>query len=325
MKKVLILFGGNSNEHEISCKSCKSILKNIDYNLFDVTTVGITKDNKWYIYKDDIELIDKWTNNNILEIENIITFLKQFDIVLSVIHGNGGEDGKLQGMLDMFNIKYVGPKVLSSSIGMDKEYSKIIFNSVGIPQVPYIVLKEKYNLKDIIKIIGFPSIIKPCNGGSSIGISLAYNKKELINGINKAFKYDSKVIIEKFINGMELEIAILEDKKIITSSIGEIIPANAFYDYDAKYNSNSKTIIPADIPKIVKEKIENYAIKAFKALECSDLSRIDFFYDKDNDNIYLNEINTSPGFTEISMYPMLLIDNGYSYKNIITTLLKKRD
>lgn len=320
MKKVLLLFGGVSNEHEVSCKSAKSIMNNIDISLFDVTMVGISKDNKWYIYEDDINLLDDWINKKTTLIDNIVTFIKQFDIVFPIIHGNGGEDGKLQGFLELFDIKYIGCNVISSSIGMDKEYSKIIFNSLNIPITPYIVIKSVKEIKKVLDNFDFPVIIKPCNSGSSIGVSLANNKKELIKGINEALEIDSKILIEQYINGKELECAILEDKKIIVSDIGEIVSANTFYDYDAKYNKDSITLIPANIPKNIKKQIQEYAKKAFIGLNCKGLSRLDFFYD--GKNIYLNEINTLPGFTNISMFPMLMIDKGYSYKELITAIIK---
>lgn len=320
MKKVLLLFGGVSNEHEVSCKSATSIMNNIDISLFDVTMVGISKDNKWYIYEDDINLLDDWINKKTTLIDNIVTFIKQFDIVFPIIHGNGGEDGKLQGFLELFDIKYIGCNVISSSIGMDKEYSKIIFDSLNIPTTPYIVIKSVKEIKKVLDNFDFPIIIKPCNSGSSIGVSLANNKKELIKGINEALEIDSKVLIEQYINGKELECAILEDKKIIVSDIGEIVSANTFYDYDAKYNKDSITLIPANIPKNIKKQIQEYAKKAFIGLNCKGLSRLDFFYD--GKNIYLNEINTLPGFTNISMFPMLMIDKGYSYKELITAIIK---
>lgn len=323
MKKVLLLFGGKSNEHEVSCKSAKSILENIDYNLFKVTSVGITKEGKWLIYKDDLDKLNNdWFLKDIENIENIVSFILEFDVVFSVIHGNTGEDGKLQGFLELFEIKYVGPNVLASAIGMDKEYSKIIFNYLGIPQVPYVCIKDNYKIKEIEKMLKYPMIVKPCNSGSSIGVYKVNNKKELLIAIKEAKKIDKKILIEKFIRGKELECAILENKKILASDIGEIIPANTFYDYEAKYNNaNSKTIIPANIPKDIKKQIQEYAIKAFNGIGAKGLSRVDFFYDQINKNIYLNEINTSPGFTKISMYPSLFIDYGYTYKQLITILL----
>lgn len=325
MKKVLILFGGNSGEHNISCKSCKNIIENIDKELFLYEVVGISHDNKWYIFNDDLFYLENgnWLDGNILEIENIINYIKTFDVVFPVIHGVNGEDGKLQGMLEMFGIKFVGCKTLSSAIGMDKEMSKIMFSSLDIPQVPYIIINEEINIEKIINNLNFPMIVKPSNGGSSIGITKVENKKELIEAIKEAKRYDNKVIIEKFIKCRELECAILEtNDDLIVSNPGEIKSANCFYDYEAKYiNENSFTIIPEDLPVNIVNSIKEYAVKIFKGLYCNGLARIDFFYDEETNFLYINEINTIPGFTTISMYPKLINDKNISYKQLITLLI----
>lgn len=323
MKKILILFGGNSFEHHVSCMSAKSILNNIDNLLYDVTPVVISKNNIWYKYKGDINNIDKWYNEYIIEIDNIIDFIKEFDVVFPVLHGANGEDGRLQGMLDLFNIKYVGCKTLSSSLCMDKIFSKYVFNYLEIPQVPFIEVKEDTTINEISSKLSFPLMIKPANGGSSIGTSKANNKKELKKAIKIAQKYDKKVLVEKFIKGRELECACIVDKDIKISNIGEIKSANTFYDYNAKYeNDKSYTIIPAELPTEISKKIKEYAKKAFIGINASSLARIDFFYDDNNKQIYLNEINTLPGFTEISMYPQLFINEGYTYQNLITALIE---
>lgn len=323
MKKILLLFGGNSEEHFVSCKSAKAILENIDISKFVITSVGISKDNNWYIFDDKLEYLDDgtWLNHSLNnKIDNIIEFIKIFDMVFPIIHGTNGEDGKLQGMLDLFNIKYVGCKTLSSAIGMDKDISKIIFNYANIPQIPYITVDNNFNIDNILKELSLPLIIKPANGGSSIGISKANNRDELNKGIIKALKYDKKVIVENFIKGRELECSIIEDNaNLYASSIGEIIPYNDFYDYESKYTLDSKTIVPAYLTDDITNKIKALAIKAFKAIGARGFSRIDFFLV--DDKIYLNEINTLPGFTPISMYPKLLMNDGYRFKDIITILI----
>lgn len=322
--EVLILFGGNSSEHEVSVKSAKSILENIDYNKFTVTTVGISKKNEWFIFDDDLNLLDKnWLKHKVCKIDNIVEFIKKFDIVFPIIHGTNGEDGKLQGFLDLFDIKYVGSKTLASAVGMDKEFSKIVFNNLNIPQVPYLTIYEdNYDIKKIENHLGYPMIIKPANGGSSIGINKANNKKELLKAIKVASKYDSKIIVEKFIKARELECAILENKKLIISNIGEIISCNEFYDYDAKYKRKSETSTNVNIPIEISNKIKEYAEIAFRGINAKDLARIDFFYDENNGQIYLNEINTLPGFTTISMYPQLLTQDKLTYTNLITSLIQ---
>lgn len=323
MKKVLVLCGGNSSEHKVSLISAKSILNNIDNNLFEASTVIIDYDNKWYEYGGKVDYLSEWKQQEYEYIDNIVDYLKKYDVVFPITHGKNGEDGKLQGMLDLFGIKYVGCKTSSSAICMDKDFSKMIFSYLGIPQVPFITItNKKFKIHDIIKKLGLPLIVKPANGGSSIGINKANNKKELKKAIIEAFKYDEKIIIEKFIKARELECGILEDKDFYISEIGEILPANEFYDYNAKYeNKNSCTTIPAKLTKEVKDKIIKYVKIAFDGINGKGFARIDFFYDEDNGQLYLNEINTLPGFTEISMYPKLFAYSGIEYKDLITKLI----
>ena len=325
IKKVLILFGGIGTEHIVSCNSCKSILENIDKLKYDYEVVGISKENVWYKFSDDLSYLasENWTSANILEIDNIINYIKKFDVVFPVMHGNYCEDGKLQGFLELFNIKYVGCKTLSSALFMDKALTKFILKALDIPSIPSISFSDYYKIEDIISEIGFPMIIKPSNGGSSIGISKACNKKGLIKSIKLAKKYDDKILIEKFIKARELEVAILKTReKTICSYPGEIKSANEFYDYDAKYdNKESYTIIPDDLNKDIVLKIKEYALRLFESLDCKGLSRIDFFYDEENEKIYLNEVNTMPGFTSISMYPKLMENEGIEYKDLISILI----
>lgn len=314
MKKVLLLYGGNSSEHDVSIMSANSIINNIDTNNFDITPVLISKENEWFLSsKNNLK-------KKIKRIDNIIDYVKQFDIVFPITHGNNGEDGKLQGMLDLFNVNYVGSSCLASACGMDKEISKILFNSINIKQVPYITINKNYNLNDIKKKIAYPVIIKPANGGSSIGISKANNDKELLKAIKEALKYDSKVIIEKFIKTRELEVAVMEDKdQLIISNIGEIISCNSFYDFRAKYKKKSELIIPANIDANIINQIKETTKKIFYKFNLKDYSRIDFFLE--DNNLYINEINTIPGFTEISMFPKLIMNMGYKYSDIISILL----
>ena len=321
MKKILVLFGGNSYEHYISCLSAKTILENIDRKKYNITTVGISKDNTWYIYNDTLETLTKdWTKGNITKIDNIIEFLKTFDKVFPIIHGNPEENGNIQGLFNLFNIKYVGTDLLGSIISYDKDLTKIICEKNNIPQVPYITITNNKSLKKIN--IEYPVIIKPAKCGSSIGINIANNIKELNKYIKEAFKYDNKVIIEKFIKSRELECAVLYDKKLKVSHVGEIKSVNIFYDYEAKYESNSDLLIPAPIPKELQKQIQNLSLKIFNILELKDLSRIDFLYDYNNDKLYFNEVNTMPGFTSISMYPLLFKENGISIQELITKLIE---
>ena len=319
MKKVLILFGGNSHEHAISCKSAKTILTHIDKSLYNITVVGIDHQNNWYLYLDDINLIDEsWKNRKIEKITNIIEFLKQFDKVFPIIHGNPEENGNIQGMFNLFDIEYVGTDLLGSIISYDKELTKIICNHHQIPQVPYITITKNKKIKNIP--IPYPVIIKPAKCGSSIGINIANNSKELNKYVNLAFKYDNKVIIEKYIKARELECAILETNKIIPSPIGEIRSSNTFYDYEAKYVSDSNLYIPANISKELAKEITELSKKIFNILSLSTLARIDFLYDYNEEKLYFNEVNTMPGFTDISMYPLLFKEVGINIKNLITKI-----
>ena len=304
MKKVLLIYGGTSPEHNVSCNSAKAIIKNIDNNKFQLDCVYITQNNEWLNKKQ--------------KITNIIEFIKKYDVIFPITHGINGEDGKLQGMLDLFKIKYVGSNWGASYICMDKQRTKQILSYYKIPQVPYQIYAKKQKLT-----IPFPVIIKPANGGSSIGIQIANNKFEYKKAIKNALKYDQKIIIEKFINAQELECAVLEDKKLIISEIGEIITKEGFYDYATKYQNNTaQTNMIANIPDKVKKQIKKYAQTIFEALELKGLARIDFFYDKDYQKIYLNEINTLPGFTPISMYPKLIMNEKISYQELITKLIE---
>ena len=315
---VLILFGGNSFEHEVSCESVNFILNNIDTKKFKFKLVGIDYDNEWYEIKNIGKIDKNWKNSECLKIDNVIKYAKSFDVVLPMIHGNTVEDGKLQSLFELYNIKYIGCNSYSSLICYDKLLTKLILEKYDIPQVPYYIYNDNLNLEKI----EYPVIIKPCKCGSSIGINIAHNKKELKKYLKIALKYDNNILIEKFIqNKRELECAILEDKKkLIISDIGEIINNGSWYDFESKYINQNKTII-SNIDCKIKKEIQDYSKKIFKIMNCKNLSRVDFIYDLDNKKLYFNEINTIPGFTEISMFPKLINNLGIEFKDIITKLL----
>ena len=298
MKKVLLIYGGESYEHDISIKSYNTIINNIDKTKYIVDSVYITKDNIWL--------------NNNKEIENIISFIKKFDVVFPIIHGYGGEDGKLQGLFDLFDIKYVGSKCGSSYICMDKLRTKEILNNYDIPTVPY---KLDSDIEE------YPVIVKPSNGGSSIGITVAKTKEELDESIDVAHKYDKKVIIEKFLdNPLEIECACIKNNGDLIIEIGTIEQNNTFYDYKTKYeNDTVVTNLNPDITDEIKKQLKYYCNKIVSILDLDGYARIDFLY---KDKLYLNEINTIPGFTDISMFPMLISKTGINYKDIITMLIE---
>ena len=341
--KVGIIFGGMSTENEVSVVSAGSILENIDREKYEVFPIYIDKEGKWYKYiEDGRKKVLGEKVENIVEIENIISYIQRLDVIFPVLHGLYGEDGTIQGLFELLKIPYVGCKVLASSVGMDKVYTKIVFEKAGINQTPYEYVrkyKNKYiyvdknfdekilDLKEIAKKITekleFPMFIKPSNSGSSVGVKKAENEKELIENIEYAASFDNKILIEQGVIGKEVECAVLGNEKVIASCVGEIKAADEFYSYDAKYkNEESKTEIPANISEEISEEIRKEAIKAFKAIDGKGLSRVDFFVENKTNRIIINEINTMPGFTDISMYPKMFAKSGISYEKLITNLIE---
>lgn len=351
-KKILVIFGGQSSEHEISLKSARCLIENIDPNKHDIAMIGITKDGRWLSYKGSADKIADGTwekeavkqasvisqvvgsnDNSIVEMIRNASgekIEKENTVIFPVLHGINCEDGTIQGLFELSGFPYVGCGVLSSAIGMDKGFAKIVFCREKIPQGKYMVLNRKNISGKVAEIaaairkeFGFPCFIKPCNAGSSVGVGKAEDESKLEKCLIHAMQYDRRIIIEEFIAGRELECAVLGNDTPKASVVGEIIAGSDFYDYNAKYSSKSKSrvVIPADIPEKTARKIRKYAIKAFKALDCSGLSRVDFFL-KDGGEVLINEINTMPGFTEISMYPKLWEATGMSYQNLIEKLIE---
>lgn len=345
MKKVAVIFGGKSTEHDVSIVSGTSVIENLDKSKYNIYPIYISKNGKWYKYLKPINEIKilKMSQEieEIEELTNIIEYLKQMDVIFPVLHGLGGEDGTIQGLFELIDIPYVGCGVLASSIGMDKIYAKIIFSKANLKQAKYEYIKvinNKYiyvdkefneiecNIEDVCDIttknLKYPIFVKPSNSGSSVGVKKALNKEELKKAIKNAKQYDTKVIIEQGINGREIECAVLGNNEVIASCLGEILPAEEFYSFDAKYiKQESKTLIPASIDKEISEKIRKFAIKAFKAIDGKGLSRVDFFVENETNEIYINEINTIPGFTQISMYPKLFEQVGVKYTNLLDKLI----
>ena len=331
--KLGIVFGGMSTENEISKISALSIIKNIDVEKYEVYKIYITKEGVWQEFFDDNENVN---------IENVIEYLENLDVVFPVLHGLYGEDGTIQGLLELLKIPYVGCGVLASAVGMDKVYTKIIFEKAGLKQAKYEYIrkvKDKYiyisknfeeevlSLNRIVKKITdnlkFPIYVKPSNSGSSIGINKAKTTEQMKAYIELASEFDNKILFEEEIVGREIECAVLGNEDVISSCVGEIKPADEFYSYDAKYNNKkSFTVIPAEIDNELQEKIKFQAIKAFKAIDGKGLSRVDFFVENDTNEIYINEINTLPGFTSISMYPKLFESEGLRYKQLIEKIIE---
>lgn len=345
-QKIGVIFGGMSTEHDVSMVSGTSILKNLNSDKYEIFPIYINEQGKWFEYikpLDEIEILVIGSKiTELKEIVNPIEYLKNIDVVFPVLHGLYGEDGTIQGMLELLNKKYVGCKVLSSSICMDKVYAKAIFDKAGISQAKYIYIRQNDNkyiyiddnfqeeicsLDKICEIVdaklGFPVFIKPSNSGSSVGINKSHNREELKEHITYAAKFDKKILIEENIDGREVECAVLGNEEVEASCVGEILPAEDFYTFDAKYkNAESRVVMPADLPDSTSEEIRKTAIKAFKAVDGKGLSRVDFFVDKKTGKILINEINTLPGFTRISMYPKLWEKMGVSYTELLDRLIQ---
>jgi len=343
-KTVLILFGGESTEHDVSQVSAYNVINAINKDKYDVLTIGITLDGKWYLYEGDYEKIkdgswEKCENKEalispskahrgivVLEKDGTSQNIK-VDICFPVLHGKNGEDGTVQGLLELSGINFVGGKTLGMAMCMDKVVTKIILEKNKIPQTPYFYLRKGDDLDKAYEESGmeFPLFVKPVNAGSSIGASKATDMESLKKAVEDAFLYDRKVLVEKNINCREIEVAAMgENDNVVVAGPGEILSDAEFYDYNTKYitNDNVGYGIPADITKEQANLILNYAKKAYKALECRSLSRVDFFIDKDTGEIYLNEINTLPGFTNISMYPKLFVHQGIEYGKLVEMLLE---
>ena len=349
MKKIGIIYGGMSTEHDVSIMSANSVMANLDKEKYEIYPIYIDKEGIWYKNQkpqqnsetqqnDEAQSSEKTINE---PIENLPQYLQSLDIIFPVLHGKYGEDGTIQGMLEMLKVPYVGCKVLASSVGMDKVYTKIILEKAGIPQAPYIYIQKKNNTYKIInnnfeeenleieritEKLKFPMFIKPSNSGSSVGVKKANNVEELQKAIEYAGQYDTKILVEQGIIGKEVECAILErvaEDDILASTVGEIMSAEEFYSFDAKYNiPESKTIIPAAIENTQIEEIRKLAVRAFKAVDGAGLSRVDFFVEKETNKIYINEINTLPGFTKISMYPKLFEAVGIGYSELLDKLIE---
>ena len=331
MIKLGVLYGGKSTEREVSRKSAQSVLDNLDKEKYEIYPIFIDEKGNWFEEKK--------------EIENIIKYLKELDIVFPVLHGHFGEDGTIQGLFEIAGIKYVGCKVLASSVGMDKAYTKIIFEKSKINQAKYLYIK-KYKNSDYIYIddnmneknieinelinlvedkLKYPIFVKPSNSGSSVGVNKCENNEELKQNIIEATKYDNKILIEQGIIGKEVECAVLGNDEIgvEVTNPGEILPAGEYYSFDSKYNDiTSETLVDARITDEQKEEIKKLAKKAFLAIDGNGLSRVDFFVENNTNKIYINEINTMPGFTEISMYPKLFEKYGYKYSELLDKIIK---
>lgn len=344
--RVAVLFGGVSSEHDVSLLSAENVIRSIPKEKYEVLCIGITKKGRWLYFPGDISEISTgaWEQNpdcsaailspdplhgGIVTIENGETYIKKVDVVFPVLHGRNGEDGRIQGIFEMARIPYVGCGVLSSAACMDKGMTHTVLDYNGVQTAKWAcVFQRDISRLDekciaIAETLGFPLFVKPANAGSSVGVNKASNLEELKNAVQFAFAHDEKVIIEEYIDGKELEVAVFGYEAPIASYVGEIEPAADFYDYDDKYiNGTSKTYIPARIPEKDSEMIRDIAVRAYTLLGCKGLSRVDFFLAKDG-SVILNEINTLPGFTNISMYPKLMEHLGMNQEYLVDKLLEQ--
>lgn len=340
---VVVVCGGKSTEHEVSLKSAASILQALDPHKYHVSVVGINKAGHWLSGPPVLEALQTQTaltESVTQSSEEIATLVSathpytttQSPVLFPVLHGPMGEDGTIQGLLELAQCPYVGSGVLGSSLGMDKVKQKELFQAHAIPVVKYVWFwhhewekQQKVVLERIHKTLGnrFPVFVKPVNAGSSVGITKVHKREELFSAIDTAFLFDTKIMIEEGITGVrEIEVGVLGNYEPSVSVCGEIIPSHEFYDYQAKYADNTtKLVIPATIEEQVSKEIRSYALQAFRTLECWGLARVDFFYQHQTGDIYLNELNTMPGFTSMSMYPKLWEATGISYGDLVDTLI----
>ena len=344
---VCVLFGGISPEHEVSLRSAESVLNTINHEKYNVFAVGITKDGDWIRYGgSDYSLLPsgKWQNHpdnrraaispvrgqGLLSFEGDCVVRERIDVVFPVLHGENGEDGAMQGLLQMAGIPYVGPHIAASAVSMDKTLTKLVVDHAGVPQAAWQLVRRgdmQSHMENILDSLerrfSYPMFVKPAGTGSSVGVSKAANREGLEKALKAAAAFDEKILVEEFIHGREVEVAVMGNGNPVASVCGEIDSGADFYDYDAKYlTDTSVAYIPARIPEDVEETVREAAVKVYSAIGCQGLSRVDFFVTYEENRVVFNEINTLPGFTSISMYPKLFAASGIPYDELIDELLK---
>jgi D-alanine-D-alanine ligase len=342
--RVAVMFGGKSGEHDVSLSSAASVIQSMDPEKYEVIPVGITREGHFKLGHESLPMIaGNLKEERFSELQSNLPALLstgkgnlpafqpgEIDVVFPVLHGTYGEDGTIQGLLEIANLPYVGAGVLASAVGMDKVVAKKIFSQAGLPQCKYVhflkseVQKRREEVINAIeRELGYPCFVKPANLGSSVGISKAKNRDELIAALDLACQYDRKIVVEEFVPAHEVEVAVLGNDEPEASVPGEIISSNEFYDYRAKYiDGKSVMRIPADLPSDTAKQVREMAIRAFKAIDCTGLARVDFFIRKDNGEALINEINTMPGFTPYSMYAKLWEHSGISYSELVDRLIQ---
>jgi D-alanine-D-alanine ligase len=345
--RVGVVFGGQSGEHEVSINSARSVIENLDPNKFEILPIGISKEGTWHVglgaynalgapiptqllgageTAEDVKNLAPVAQGAVLPAQPASTL----DVIIPVLHGPHGEDGTVQGLFELMNIPYVGAGVLASAVGMDKAMMKVVYTQAGLKQARYEVIlrsafeRDAETALDAVEHLGYPCFIKPANMGSSVGVSKAKNRDELRAAIELAAKYDRKIIVEEMVNGREIEVAVLGNEEPAASVPGEIVSGNdEFYDYNAKYiDGNSVMVIPAEMTPEQSDEVRELALRAYKAIDGSGLSRCDFFLDRETGEFLINEINTFPGFTMFSMYPKLWEVTGIPYDQLLEKLVE---
>nr|AIA16956.1 Putative amidase domain protein [uncultured bacterium] len=347
--RIGLVYGGRSGEHDVSLQTALAVMKAIDYSKYEIKPVYITQQGDWRHGPSGVERLQskeqltlgESADARISAVDPIsaralsktgVTGLSEehaVDVVFPLLHGTYGEDGTIQGLLEMAGIPYVGAGVLASAVGMDKVMMKKIFAHEGLPQCMFRHFtkshwkqEQTFHVMEIEVSLGYPCFVKPANLGSSVGISKVHNRQELLEAIEYAFRFDRKVIVEESIDAREIEVGVLGNDRPITSVPGEVVSNHEFYDYKAKYiDGNSAMLIPADLEEDVKLKLQEMAIRAFQAIDAAGLSRVDFFIKRGDGQILINEINTMPGFTPFSMYPLLWRESGKTYPELLNELI----
>jgi len=349
--RIGVIFGGRSGEHDVSLRSAEAVMNAVDPERFEVVPIGIARDGRWITGGDPLQRLadtsqlplalprsaDQPTDVSMVQHEENVTldigssyWARDVDVLFPVLHGPWGEDGTVQGMLELANVPYVGAGVMASALAMDKITSKQLFEQAGLPMVPWTwVLRRDWQrdpeavIERLEREIGYPCFVKPANMGSSVGIAKVHHQGEFADAFNNAAHFDRKIVIEKGIDARELEVSVLGNDDPVTSVVGEIVPCNEFYDFDAKYvDGDSQLLIPAPITLEQSDEVRDIAARAFKIIDGAGMARADFFLERQSGRVILNEVNTIPGFTQTSMYPLLWEASGLPFRDLVTRLVE---
>jgi len=348
--RVGIVFGGRSGEHEVSLMSAASVISALDREKYERVLVGIDKEGRWRLLPpltgqvNPVMLAEAMARAPVVTLaadprepflfglpgRDAAAVMQRMDVVFPVLHGPYGEDGSVQGLLELAGIPYVGAGVLASALGMDKAVMKVVFSAHGLPVTPFrVVLRSRWEkardavAEELEAAFGYPCFVKPANLGSSVGVARCQNRGQLMKAMDNAARYDRKLVVEKGVRCRELECSVLGNDEPLASVVGEILPGREFYDYAAKYlDPRTRLVIPAPVPDEVSRQVQDLAIRAFRAIDCSGMARVDFFWDQDSGEVLVNEINTIPGFTAVSMYPKLWEATGLRYSHLLDRLIE---